>query len=542
MAKIKEVIKEIELGAYNIPEFQRAFVWSSQKVRDLAESIWKDYPIGSIIVWKGENIPQLSTSHSIVTKWVIDGQQRLTAICILFGIKPPWWDDDKSKFKWGEITQKYDIMVRVDDDIRDLEFAVSNPVRKKDVEWVSISKILKMNEDEFLNLSKTLAEKYFDKLPEGMKDEEIFEKMRMKIRDILKNLKDALESYDLHFIKTTHEPEDIVEIFVRINTTGTRIKETDIMIALLTILNKGWVSKEFIPYLSELKENFGFDLEPGTVVKMIAGLTPKRSTRLREVGYELWRSLDLKEYWQKLNKSLNNICKQLNDFGVLSSEIIISKNVLIPLIALHEKFTEEFNPKKALYWFIMATWDGRYGGSSDTILSKDLKKINNSNSFEDAIKLLLNDLEVPNRLEDKDFLKDFRRERFLRFLYYLAVFNNGAIDWRQKVKIGFTSPEQTIKEFKPEWHHFFPKVILNKYNELLEDDEKFEEEEINSLANITILNPLQKAFRDEPKNYITKYGVSEELLKQQFIPLDENLWKVENYREFLNERAKLMAE
>jgi len=62
-------------------------------------------------------------------------------------------------------------------------------------------------------------------------------------------------------------------------------------------------------------------------------------------------------------------------------------------------------------------------------------------------------------------------------------------------------------------------------------------------ANITILNPNQKAFRTEPYDYIRRFNISDELLEQQYIPTeDESLWKVENYREFLNRRTKLMVD
>ncbi|RLI82936.1 hypothetical protein DRP04_02820 [Archaeoglobales archaeon] len=53
MARVKEIIRNIQLKTYNIPEFQRSFVWTPQQVRDLVESLWKQYPVGVIIEWRG---------------------------------------------------------------------------------------------------------------------------------------------------------------------------------------------------------------------------------------------------------------------------------------------------------------------------------------------------------------------------------------------------------------------------------------------------------------------------------------------------------
>ena len=167
MARVKEIIRNIQLGAYNIPEFQRSFVWTPQQVRDLVESLWKQYPIGVIIEWRGENVPR-SGKGSLITSWIIDGQQRLTSLCILYGVKPPWWNDDES---WEKTLRKYNIMARINYDLNDLEFAVSNPVREKEVEWVSVRQLLSLSGDQLSDLAGKIADEYVKRLPEALRDE-----------------------------------------------------------------------------------------------------------------------------------------------------------------------------------------------------------------------------------------------------------------------------------------------------------------------------------------------------------------------------------
>ena len=48
---IEEVVTGALKGAFNIPEFQRGFVWRSDQVRDLIESLHRDYPVGAMLVW-----------------------------------------------------------------------------------------------------------------------------------------------------------------------------------------------------------------------------------------------------------------------------------------------------------------------------------------------------------------------------------------------------------------------------------------------------------------------------------------------------------
>ena len=47
-----DIIRNIENGIYQIPKFQRGFVWDKNKSAKLIESLLKGYPIGSFILWK----------------------------------------------------------------------------------------------------------------------------------------------------------------------------------------------------------------------------------------------------------------------------------------------------------------------------------------------------------------------------------------------------------------------------------------------------------------------------------------------------------
>ncbi len=111
--KIHEIVARSVKHNWSIPEFQRGFVWKATQVRDLAESLWLDYPIGSLLLWNsGDGTePRLASDAQAPALWVVDGQQRTAALCILFGRKPYWWT---SVEEWEKTVRKYDIRFDVD--------------------------------------------------------------------------------------------------------------------------------------------------------------------------------------------------------------------------------------------------------------------------------------------------------------------------------------------------------------------------------------------------------------------------------------------
>ena len=81
----------VDDGIFAVPELQREFVWTSRKACDLLDSLYRNYPIGTLLVWKtgrrNENqlrsqlhiLPPFNPSNSHIW-FLIDGQQRLSVL------------------------------------------------------------------------------------------------------------------------------------------------------------------------------------------------------------------------------------------------------------------------------------------------------------------------------------------------------------------------------------------------------------------------------------------------------------------------------
>lgn len=111
--KLLELVERAVNHRWSIPEFQRGFVWKPTQVRDLAESLWLDYPIGSLLVWNsGQQAEErVAVDAQRPSQWLVGGQQRTTALCVLFGRKPYWWP---SADEWNKTLKRYDIRFDID--------------------------------------------------------------------------------------------------------------------------------------------------------------------------------------------------------------------------------------------------------------------------------------------------------------------------------------------------------------------------------------------------------------------------------------------
>lgn len=520
--EIKDIVKHIDdatLGTLNVPEFQRKFVWKPSKTKDLVDSLWRGYPIGTLLVWESSyTSPRSALGTQSQKHWIIDGQQRITSLALLFGKKPYWWEDVN---EWNRCFEKYDVLVNISKDKDSLEFGLPNPVRRRSLEWISVRKILTLDDVGLSRLAQDIATK--------MGDVNKFSEIHAKLQSIKK-----IEDFKIYEIIVDHELEDVAEIFNRLNSAGTRIRESDIIRALIAAKQPGWARAEFDPFIRDLADK-GFDLDPAILIRTFA-IIGKGSARLKEIPEDFWEpSKEFDERWEKTKEAVSLVVRNFFQYGILTSELLPAHNVLIPMFALGARYPDDFLFDKAFYWFLLATRDGRYSGSAITILDQDARRINMSVSFDEAINGLIEPLSASPEFSIDDYLEEYT-DKFMRLMFYILVFKNEAKDWiYQSIRIGYDRTANRLNEgFKPEWHHFFPRKILKGH---------FEEAWINALANIVVLNEkANRAFRSkEPVKYLAEHNVKDERLIEQFIPTDDDLKQIDKYEEFLKNRASKLA-
>lgn len=522
-SEIHEIVESSVKHDWSIPEFQRGFVWKPSQVKDLMESLWLDYPIGSLLVWnsKDQVTERIASDAKHPILWVVDGQQRTTALCILSGRKPYWWE---SADEWEKTRKKYDIRF----DVEERVFKVADAVirRSKTDRYVPASSLL------VLETQRDKDRQYLKDLARQIKEQGLCN--NMDVPDVYAELDrvSKLRNIGVVTITVNHELEEVVEIFSRLNSKGTRVTEADIYLGIVSARNPGWVRDTFLPYLMQLKDA-GFDLNPNLLFRTVTAVGAKK-VRFKTIEDSFWEPNKVIPAWEKTIDAWKSLIVRFREFGILSNRLMPTEAALVTLVALIEKFPDDLF-KPALYWFLQASRFGRYSGSGTTSLEEDLRDVSESHTLKDALQKLLSRFNHIKSLEPDDFMRDYGDTRFGRFLLYLLVYRNKANDWDEKGhRIGYEGNE-LLADFRPQWHHIFPRKYL---------ENKIGDDKIDALANIAVIGPKIniRISAKAPLDYINKYKITQQKLSKQFITDNISAISISDYETWLSSRAHKLAE
>lgn len=202
--RIEELVTGVKFGEIKLPKFQRPFVWKRKDVLKLMDSIYKGYPIGSILLWyTSEKLAsertiaglEISTDkESYPTNYLLDGQQRLSSLCGAL-----YWDGKNSDSIWN-----------IAFDLDREEFI--HPKDEIKIEYFPLNKLL--NTSDFINQCKSFeAHNKRDKLFKNA------EKLLRSIKD-----------YKIAVVKIGDMTiSEVAPIFERINSTGRKLTIVDLM-------------------------------------------------------------------------------------------------------------------------------------------------------------------------------------------------------------------------------------------------------------------------------------------------------------------------
>lgn len=470
---LNTIIGRLKEGRFVIPDFQREFEWAPRDIRDLIRSIFLDYYIGSLLLWKGkaETFDAMSCESVYGFKGsgspehiVLDGQQRLTAIYYAF-VGP--------NTSLPKRASRYAYFVRVD------RFMNEEYDQAFDYAWAKqyVDKLLVDREMQFSNHIFPLAivgaggwdlpnwvqqyEKFWQDRAEAAeasgdaKEATAAKQHSIDAKDFGDHLKGITEQYQISYIELDKDlaVEKVCDIFTQINSKGVQLDVFDLMNALLKpkglqlkrLYREASSKLEFVAtpkmnvyilqVMSILRQAY---CSPKYLYYLLPGqekpIRDPDGTRRKEVLVA--DTADFEKRWDVAVKALESAVKLLRhpqEFGAISSNYLPYVSILpafasvqshIKSLPTNQQLSAQ---RKVRHWYWASVFTNRYSGSVESMSARD---------FLDMKEWIAADTAEPGLIQEfKTRFKDLklRNETKRGSSVYNGIFNllvlQGARDW-----------------------------------------------------------------------------------------------------------------
>jgi hypothetical protein len=339
--------------------------------------------------------------------------------------------------------------------------------------------------------------------------------------------------YPIEIFKTD-DYDQVTELFVRINSGGTRLRAAELVLAQLALRLPGALVETFTKAIDEYDE-LGYELDGRFLIRALI-VSGTGQSRFRYLS-EFWKKQpsEIKKIWKNARTGIDAVVNFVrHNAGFESSDWLPSLNALIPLASYfehHEKITGDVE-RGLLQWFYIASLRGRYSASAETAMDEDLKAI----QTDDPIRGLMRNILGPNeKIEVRaDEFDDAGWKNPLFPMTYAAAKKRGAKDWFKGMAL---TKDVVGDDHQIEIHHIFPKALLKERGERRKD--------IDEIANLAFLmaRPNKQISKREPIEYLSEIAEKHpDRLVAQSVPIDKKLWKLDRFQDFLHARRELLAE
>lgn len=514
--KISVILDHIDTGFIALPEFQRGFVWNRDQVRSFFDSLYRRHPVGGLLVWSTE---AKTATHrgdgdlaAGVVNLLLDGQQRVTSLYgIIRGRAPQFFDGNEQAFNGLYFNLESE------------SFNFYQPLKMKDDPlWVDVAALMKAGNDGLGELIKG-----FSSDPVLSAD---FGKYASRLNTLI-----GINDIDLHIEEVTGADKSldvVVDIFNRVNSGGTKLSKGDL--ALAKICAEWPEARDVMKAKLGEWENAGYYFNLDWLLRSV------NTILTGEAKFQFLHDKTTSEISDALNRAFKQIDKTLNIIGNrlgLDHDRVLFGRFAIPVIVryldqLNTQLTE-VERDKILFWFIQAGMWGRFSGSTESYIDQDLSALDGEDGGLDALIEQLRLWHGSLKVEPGHFTGWSLGARFYPVLYMLTRMCE-ARDWGTGVAL---RANMLGSMSQLEVHHIFPKAQLYKKN--------FKKPEVNALANYCFLSKeTNLAISDRlPEEYFPEIESNHPgALASQWIPMDPQLWKLDNYLDFLEARKELLAQ
>jgi hypothetical protein len=513
--RISTILDHIDSGHMALPEFQRGYVWNRDQVRGLFDSLYRRHPVGGLLVWATESKTADYRGDGLlaagVVKLLLDGQQRMTSLYgVVRGRAPDFFDGNALAFTGLHFNLEAET------------FAFYQPLKMQDDPlWIDVTELMRKGYSgigEFvtrLNASPELAANV------GVYVER------------LSNLLGTID-VDLHIEEVTGPDKTldvVVDIFNRVNSGGTKLSKGDLALAKICA---DWpeardTMKQRLKKWEEAGFHFNLDWLLRSMNTVLTGEAKFQFLHGKGAD-EIQSGLD------RATKHIETILNYIGDrLGLDHDQVFFGRfgvPVMVRYLDQHHGNLDAKERDKLLFWFVQAGMWGRFSGSTESFIDQDLAALEGEGGGLDKLLEQLRLWHGGLRAEPGHFTGWSLGARFYPVLYLLTRMGESR-DWGSGLLL---KSSLLGKMSRLEVHHIFPKAQLYKRN--------FKRPEVNALANFCFLTKDTNLDISDtlPEEYFPKIEQAHPgALASQWIPADPALWRIENFRDFLEARKELLA-
>lgn len=567
---IYDALERIIDNTYLLPAIQRKFVWKSEQIETLFDSIMRDYPINSFMFWKIEDDgiksgykfyeflknyreffndenPYISTKGFKDFYAVIDGQQRLTSLYIglkgtyAYRLPRRWLRDTEENIPTRELY--IDVRKAIPEEKRDerkmvynFKFLTEDEVKRDSEQSDSIW--FRVNDLYLFGENSIKLQRYIISQPWGEND--------FAVDTILKlHKKVFVEKLITFYLETKQEIDAVLDIFIRTNRGGEPLSYSNLLMSFITANWQRDTRSEFRKLIDQIFEigRPGFMVDSDFILKTCLVLFCK-DIKFRLKNFDSESVGAIEDNWPRITKSIIEAFKLAEKWG-FNNSTVRAKNAFIPIIyyIYYNQLEDRVNnpllcreeKEKMRIWFCISLLKRVFGGQSDSVLVGIRKVLNEnlrSGKFPFAeIKYAFKDNPSKNLSFDEEFidgLLSLHKDDSSSYTVMALIYSHMPFGDRI-YHLDHLHPAAFFRSIKKD-----EKMSEDNYN-FYKDSENWD-----TLPNLQLLNDRVNEHKNDMslKDWIIADKVD---LDYQLIPKDISL-DVKDFKEFITKRKALLKE
>jgi uncharacterized protein with ParB-like and HNH nuclease domain len=562
---IYEALESIKKKEYLLPAIQREFVWSTEQIECLFDSLMRNYPIGTFLLWyvEKENIgnfqfyefirdfheqknrhnPKANVRGDNNIIAVLDGQQRFTALYIgllgtyAYKLKGKRWDNSlafpQRKLYLNLLSPSKDTNLEYD-----FKFLTEQESkrRNKDTHWFEVGTVLNFKmEMEVMNYLINCDITKMDKEKASFANESLFRLYTIICKD-----------QTIHYFMEKDERLDkVLNIFIRVNSGGTPLSYSDLLLSIATAQWKEKDAREeitqFVDEINKIGDGFNFDKD--FVLKTCLVLSDFADIGFKVDNFNKKNMKIIETGWDNISCAIRLAVELASNYGY-NRDTLPSNTALIPIAyyllkkGLPHNYVSsaKFNNDRKIVqrWLIYSLLKRAFGATPDIIV-RPLRQII-SDSYEEFP--ILN-------------IIDFFRGKPKSLIFTSADVDNFLLSrYGKSYTFSFLALLYPTLDYRNKFHqdHIFPKSSFSMKNLVKKGYSEYKcefyLEHFDTIANLQLIEGIpnqEKSDKDFKEWLYSNFPDKKErasYMEKHYIPNVD--LSFDNFEVFIKERKQLI--